>query len=80
MNSFAYDSSHSFPFECFAFYNVNKDKNPEELIKAVEDHENQTSILEDIILTNLGTPGEPQELKIRKSLTLEVQQSFISFV
>jgi len=64
MNSFAYDSSHSFSFECFASNNKNKEETPKELIKVIEDHENRTFIIKDAILIDLGTPDEPRELKI----------------
>ena len=58
MNSFTYNLSHSFPFECYASYNENKDITPKELIKATEDHENQASIIDNTILINLGTPNK----------------------
>ena len=59
MNSFPHGSSHSSPFEYFGSYNENEEITPKELTKVVEDHENQTSIIEDTILINLGTPNKP---------------------
>ena len=60
MNSFTYDSSHSSPSKCFA---LNNDENEEtvlkDLIKVVEIYKNQTFILEDTIIINLGTTEEP---------------------
>jgi len=40
MTSSTYDSSHSFPSECFASYNENKEETLQELIKGMKDHEN----------------------------------------
>ena len=78
MNSFSYNSSHFFPSECFA---SNKDENEEtiqkQLIKVVKDDEDRTSIIEDIVIINLGTIEEHVEIKIEKSLTLEEQEEFI---
>ena len=60
MKSFVYDLSHSSPFECFA---SNKDENeetiPKYLIKALEDHENETFVIEYAIIINSGTIEEP---------------------
>ena len=63
------NSSYSISFELFASYNDNDDITPKDLIKAVEDHETWTFIIEDTILINLRIPEEPQELRIGKSLT-----------
>jgi len=46
----------------------------------VEDHRNQTSIMEDTIIIKLGTTEEPKEIKIRISLTLEEQEEFTSLL
>jgi len=62
MNSFAYNSSYSSSFECFASYNENKEITSKELSKVMEDNENQTFIIKDTILINLQTLDEPSVL------------------
>ena len=46
----------------------------------MEGHENRTSIIEETILTNLGTLNEPREFKIGKSLTREEQENFVALL
>jgi len=58
MNSVLYDSSHSFLSKCFASVDKNKDLAPKELVNAIEDHENQTYIIEDKIIVNLRNFNE----------------------
>jgi len=48
MNSFACDSSHSSPFEILPLI-VKMKRYGKQLIKVVENHENQTSLIKDII-------------------------------
>ena len=81
MDSFAYDSSHSFLFERFAFSkDENKETIPKKLMKEGEDHERWTFIAEDTIIINLGTTEVPQENNIGESLTPEEQEEFISLL
>jgi len=46
----------------------------------MEDHENLTFVFEHTTPFNLGTTHKAQELKIRKSLTLEKQEKFIALL
>lgn len=64
MSSFAYDSSHSSLFECFASNNnENEETILKDLVETVEDLKNQTSMKRDTLLINLERLKNPEKLK-----------------
>lgn len=68
--------SNKFPaFDCFASDTYDEEKPPEELLKAVEEHEDKTPIIEDTKTINLGAEEEPREIQIGLSLTPEEQDA-----
>ena len=81
MNSFADNSSRTLSLECFTSNNdANKGAILEDLLKALENHENRPFIIKEIILINLGVHYHPQEQKIGKYLNIKEQENFPSLL
>src|SRR6185503_6808922 len=77
MSTFAYDACHSPSLDQYCFAN---DKNDKETIKAMEEHENKTTVIEDTETINISNDTTVKEVKIGLTLSQDERKGLINLL